>query len=102
MEAYFYKRCWKVDDQGQRINVSRETLESKWISPLAFFYVLFYNCFRKGGGPMKKPYVPKRMLTVQLPVELFDKLEKLAKEKGMTKTAVLVEMLTVEGVANAE
>lgn len=51
---------------------------------------------------LKKQYVPKRMLTVQLPVELFDKLEKIAKERGMTKTAVLVEMLTIEGVAKTE
>lgn len=42
---------------------------------------------------MKKPYVPKRMLTVQLPVELFDKLEKMAKENGMTKTGFLVKMI---------
>lgn len=51
---------------------------------------------------MKKPYVPKRMLTVQLPVELFDKLERLSKERGMTKTAFLQTLLKNEGIATVK
>lgn len=51
---------------------------------------------------LKKQYVPKRMLTVQLPVELFDKLEKIAKERGMTKTAFLIKLIAHEGILREE
>lgn len=42
---------------------------------------------------MKKPYVPKRMLSAQIPVELYDKLEELAQEWETTKTGALIKIL---------
>ena len=48
---------------------------------------------QKGGEILKKAYVPKRMLTVQLPLDLFDKLEEIARRKNQTKTSVLVSLL---------
>ena len=42
---------------------------------------------------MKRPYVPKRILSIQLPVEFYDKLEMLAEEWGVTKTKALIKIL---------
>lgn len=42
---------------------------------------------------MKKPYVPKRILTVQLPLDLFDKLEGFAEKMQTTKTGALIKIL---------
>ena len=43
---------------------------------------------------MKKPYVPKRVLSAQIPVEVYDKLDKLAEEWNTTKTDALIRIIT--------
>lgn len=51
---------------------------------------------------MKKPYVPKRTLSLQLPLEVYDKLEMLADLWNTTKTGALIRILMEVNGANEE
>ena len=53
-----------------------------------------YNFGIKGGDFVKKPYVPKKILSIQLPVDLHEKLCELAMHWHTTKTGAVVRLLT--------
>lgn len=51
---------------------------------------------------MKKPYVPRRMLTVNMPLAAYERLEELSAKWGVTKTEVLVRLLNEENAGAEE
>lgn len=54
---------------------------------------LLYNKPKKGGGEVKRSYVAKRMISAQVALTVYEKLEKMAKDESTSKTAIIEQAI---------